>query len=647
LYADVTLPQPEDDLEAFWAALNAGALDACLSHLRRAGGRAAEAPANCRLAEALFHSSRRDAALECARRALPWVENTAADLRICAWVFSNCGCYDEAAAAYRGLIELCPDWVEGHRHASGALATIGRIDEAVAHALMASDGAPHNPEFALHAGSLLLGARRADDAARYFDRAVSLEPGSARAWCGLSAAYCEIGQREEAIALALRSAALASSDIELAIDAAEMLLRCGRANDAAEVLSRASADAADPRLFRVLSAAEMVQEHWEAALAAVDRALAEAPDAAEYHLHRGHLLCRFGDLDGAALALDRAAALDPTGRDLKRAQLSLFFAAGLVNEATAVGGELLQRFPDDKEAAAAVLHLLTQRLDTIDGEYVVLHDSTERMPRPPRPPPGLLARLRTQQRVIGALVIRETRTRFADSKLGYGWALLEPILHITLLSATFSALMHGQPPIGTHFFLFYYTGLIPYLIFVHTSSGMSHAITSNGPVLQLPLITTFDVIAARGLLEIATDVIVAVILLAGFGAMGLAAMPDDLWGVSMALLVTAAFGCGVGYINAVVTVFLRSWEKAYSQLTRILYFVSGIFYVPGMMPDWARDILAWNPLLHAIDWFRAGFFDGYQPHWLDRPYLVVLAIMSLLTGFGLERGLRRRLSTPL
>jgi hypothetical protein len=40
-------------------------------------------------------------------------------------------------------------------------------------------------------------------------------------------------------------------------------------------------------------------------------------------------------------------------------------------------------------------------------------------------------------------------------------------------------MMEGRPPIGAHFFIFYYTGLIPYHIFVHTSSAMSHAITSK------------------------------------------------------------------------------------------------------------------------------------------------------------------------
>jgi capsular polysaccharide transport system permease protein len=274
----------------------------------------------------------------------------------------------------------------------------------------------------------------------------------------------------------------------------------------------------------------------------------------------------------------------------------------------------------------------------------VLHDGVGRAARSPPPPPSLLARLRAQRRIIGALIIRESRTRFAEHKLGYGWALIEPILHIALLSVMFAVLMHGRPPIGGHFFIFYYTGLIPYLTFIHASSGMSHAVTGNGPVLQLPPVTTFDVIAARGLLDVATDIVVAVILLAGFGAIGLAAAPDDLWAPSTALLVTAAFGCGIGYVNAVMTVFFRSWEKAYNQLTRVLYFVSGIFYVPAMMPDWARDALAWNPLLHSIDWFRAGFFADYQPHWLDRSYLVILAILSLLAGFGLERGLRRRLS---
>ena len=623
--------------------------NACLREPGRRGGTGAAA-ADSRLAERLFHLGRREAALEYCRCAMAGAADDAAMLRVCAWVFSNCGSHAEAGSAYCRLLELCPEWIEGHRHASASLAASGQIEAARAHAVQASDGAPQNAEFAMHAGGLLLTAGRHDDAVRYLKRAAMLEPDNPRALATLAAAYGALDRGAEAVALALRAVSLAPGDADLAADAAELLLRRGEAKAAAELLDAAAArqrrPGANPRLFRVLSTARMMQDRGEEALAAVDRAIEAAPDVAEFHLHRGHLLVRLGDRSGAVPAFARAAELDPASRDLKRAQLSLLLAAGLESEATAVGGELLRRFPDDKQAAETVLHLLNRRLEVIDGDYAVVSQRTERATRLPRPAPGLLDRLRGQCRVIGALIIRETRTRYADSKLGYGWALIEPILHIALLSTTFAFLMHGRPPIGTHFFIFYYTGLIPYFVFVHASSGMSHAVTGNGPVLQLPPVTTFDVIAARGLLEFATDITVAVILLLGFGAIGLASMPDDFWAPSVALVVTAALGIGIGYFNAVITVFFRAWEKAYGQLTRVLYFISGIFYVPAMMPDWARDALAWNPLLHAIDWFRAGFFEGYQPHWLDRSYLVSLAILALLFGFGLERGLRRRLSVP-
>jgi ABC-type polysaccharide/polyol phosphate export permease/Tfp pilus assembly protein PilF len=566
---------------------------------------------DCRLAEMLLHQGRAEEAAECCRRAWPQIGDDASLLRICAWVFSNAACHDEAAAAYRRLLAVCPEWADGHRHLSAALAAAGHAQAAIAPAMTASDQAPDEPEFALHAAQLLIAAQCSAEATRYLDRALAHAAGEPR----------------------------------VIADAGELLMQCGRAAAAAELL--AAADAGDDaRLLRVLSAAEMSRGQPIAALAAIDRALALAPDNAEYHLHRGHLLWQLDDLAGAAQAFEEAAVRDPDGSAARRAQTSLYLAAGLVREATTAGGELLQRWPDERGSAEAVLHVLNHRLDTIDGDVVVIMGAA-RQPPAPRPTPAWWERLRTQRRVIRALIIRETRTRFADYKLGYGWALLEPILHIALLSVMFAVLMHSRPPIGRHFFLFYYTGLIPYLMFVHTSSGMSHAITGNAPLLRLPPVTSFDAIAARGLLEIMTDVVVAIILLVGFMSLGLAQMPDDLWGPSMALLVTAALGCGLGFVNAVMTVFWRSWEKAYNQVLRVLYFISGIFYVPAMMPEWARHVLAWNPLLHAVDWFRAGFFASYQPHWLDRPYLVILATVALLGGLSLQRCCRRRLSVPL
>jgi ABC-type polysaccharide/polyol phosphate export permease/Flp pilus assembly protein TadD len=479
-------------------------------------------------------------------------------------------------------------------------------------------------------------------------RAAALDPADASVLRHLSAALFALDQGEQAVALALQALALAPGDRLSAFHATELLLRTERFDEAAAIiLDAVAAHASDPVALRLLSATQMLRGRTEDALTAIDRALVFAPAMVEYHLHRGNLLYRLGHLDEAAEAFGRAAALDPANPDAKRSQLTVYFDSGRFIEALAVGGELIRTSPDNEEYAQAVFQVLNRRFEIFDADYVVLGERPLRPPRQLQYRPTIFSALQTQARVIYALIIRETRTRFADAKLGYGWALLEPIMHILMLSLVFAVIMRGRPPIGSEFFIFYYTGIVPYHLFVHTSSSMTYAITGNLALLQLPLVSTFDVIMARGLVELMTDVMVAIILLAGFGVIGLGVVPHDLPALSASVIAVWLFGCGMGFINAVLNAFFKSWDKIWAQLTRTLYFCSGIFYVPGMMPDWVRDILVWNPILHAVDWFRSSFFAQYEPHWLDRSYLAIAAAMTVMTGVGLERGLRRHLYEPV
>jgi ABC-type polysaccharide/polyol phosphate export permease/Flp pilus assembly protein TadD len=630
-------------------ALCAGDLDAC-----RMGLGQCEMPNDeraalyCRLSEALYYADRREEAILCARAAFKLQPREEPIADFCAWLFSNCERHQEAAPAYERLLDCRPEWAAGHRHASGSFAAAGEIDRAILHAIRASEIEPGSFEFTVYAGGLLANAGRHDEAIGYLARACAIEPGNPSVLRRASAAALAIGQPEHAATLASRAHSLAPADRANALDAAELLMRAGRLDEGAEIIAAVLAvDREDGTAYRMLSAAQMLRGRTEDALDAIDRALAVTSTIAEYHLHRGNLLHRLGRFDEAADALDRAASLDPENLTARRSQLTVYFEGGRFREALSVGGELIRSAPDNEEYARAMLQVLNRRLEALDGDYIVLAERPCRPSRVLRAQPGFWAALLTEWRVVHALIIRETRTRFGDSTLGYGWALLEPILHILMLSLVFAVLMHGRPPIGTQFFIFYYTGIIPYHLFIHTSSSMTYAVTSNGSLLQLPLVTTFDVIIARGLLELVTDLLVAIILLAGFGALGLGTMPDNFAGLFASIAAAWAFGCGCGFINAVINRFCKSWDKIWAQLTRLLYFCSGIFYVPGMMPDWIRDILAWNPVLHAVDWFRSSFFVDYEPHWLDRTFLVTVAGVTLLAGLALERALRRRLYEPL
>jgi capsular polysaccharide transport system permease protein len=590
---------------AFSRASGGGFLEACRQYVEHRKISGDQLPGFYgRLGEALLHKGRHEDAVECARLAFDLQPGREQIANSCAWIFSNCGQHEAAAAAYERLLELRPQWIEGHRHASGSCAAAGQIDRAIYHAKMASERDPDSFEFAFHSGCLLNSEGRHQEALEYFTRAAVIEPGGHSALRQASAAKFALEQYDDAVALALRALSLGPDDRDNILHAAELLLRTERFDQAAEIMLEAvNAHPQDGVAFRLLSAAQMLRGRTEDALEAIDCAIERAPETVEYHLHRANLLYRLGRLDDAAEAFERAAALDPSNADAKRSQLTVYLDSGRYIEALAVGGDLIRSSPDNEEYAQAVLQVLNRRFETLDGDYVVLSERALRQPRELRPPPGFFATLRTQGRVIHALIVRETRTRFGDSKLGYGWALIEPILHILMLSVVFAVMMRGRPPIGDEFFIFYYTGIIPYHLFVHTSSSMTYAITSNGALLQLPLVGTFDVLMARGLLELLTDTLVAAILLAGFGAIGLGALPYDLLGVSAAMLMVWVLGCGAGFLNAVISAFAKSWEKIWSQLTRILYFCSGIFryYVasatkPGLGGTRPRiDGTRWRP----------------------------------------------------
>lgn len=63
--------------------------------------------------------------------------------------------------------------------------------------------------------------------------------------------------------------------------------------------------------------------------------------------------------------------------------------------------------------------------------------------------------LKVQGRVIRASILRETRTRFGRSKLGYFWALFEPMAYMLTLMAIFSAMERGAPIAGVDLSMFF------------------------------------------------------------------------------------------------------------------------------------------------------------------------------------------------
>jgi capsular polysaccharide transport system permease protein len=254
--------------------------------------------------------------------------------------------------------------------------------------------------------------------------------------------------------------------------------------------------------------------------------------------------------------------------------------------------------------------------------------------------PGLAEGARVQARVVGALILRELKTRFGRNNLGYLWAVIEPVLLITIIAAVFMV-VGGELRRGFPTASFVASGYVPFRLFMSVLQRARSAVDGNRGLLMHPRVTALDVIAARALLEGATYLSVMVVLVLGIVALGFDGPPHSPLGLVADLALAMLLGLGLGLVIGAASVLISTVERLLAAFNRVMFFISGIFFVPASLPGELREPLLINPLLHItefarISWYGPVAFEtygslGYVAWW-------VLGLVCL--GLVAERAVR-------
>jgi capsular polysaccharide transport system permease protein len=248
-----------------------------------------------------------------------------------------------------------------------------------------------------------------------------------------------------------------------------------------------------------------------------------------------------------------------------------------------------------------------------------------------------------QRRVIYALILRETRTRYGKTRIGYLWALFEPLAHMLIFAAIFSFIGRSSP-LGGSVAMLVLTGLFPYNLFSNLATQLMNAVEANKVLLSYPHVTPFDVMVSRAILEVATQVIV-------FSFVLLILAVQDLWDMNvgsvidviMVVLVGSLLGVGLGLMNAVLAFKFPSYANIFGMILRPLYFLSGIFFVVSYMSTDIQNIMYYNPVAHLIEWFRSAMYPGYESSFLDKQYILNFTLTVVFFGLLFLRLARHKI----
>ncbi|MCF3099236.1 ABC transporter [Aeromonas australiensis] len=213
--------------------------------------------------------------------------------------------------------------------------------------------------------------------------------------------------------------------------------------------------------------------------------------------------------------------------------------------------------------------------------------------------------------VVFGLLTRELKTRFGSYRLGYAWALLDPLLMISLFSVMFG--MRSQSGFGgVPVQVFITAGYLPFIFFNKVVSQLKSAVNANIGLFCYRQVTPFATFIARFMLEVIVGVIVGIILVLGLLWFGFDAIPADPLQVILGYLLLMIFSFSLGIIFCVIGKLFQEAHKFLDLLMMPLMFISCVMYPLKSIPEQYQHWFLWNPLVHAVELIRCGWIAGYS-----------------------------------
>ncbi|GAA4347306.1 ABC transporter permease [Angustibacter luteus] len=248
---------------------------------------------------------------------------------------------------------------------------------------------------------------------------------------------------------------------------------------------------------------------------------------------------------------------------------------------------------------------------------------------------GLAGRARAlwqHRRVLGLLIMRDLKVRYAGSVLGYFWTILDPLLmtgvYWFVFTVVFTRGSIGEEP----YILFLVLGLLSWQWFSSSVTETSRALTSESRLVRstrLPReIWVLKVVGSKGLEFLFSLPVVVIFMIAYRKPPAIEVLLFPLAIVMEAVLLT-----GIGLALAAATVLVRDLQRVVRIGLRVMFYLSPVIYsIQRIDIEAVRKLFALNPLTGIIELFRSALFPAVFAGWKIVGVSAAICVGSLFFG---------------
>ncbi|TVO72429.1 ABC transporter permease [Sedimenticola selenatireducens] len=231
-------------------------------------------------------------------------------------------------------------------------------------------------------------------------------------------------------------------------------------------------------------------------------------------------------------------------------------------------------------------------------------------------------------------VTHDVRQRYVGSLFGTMWAVLYPLLQLSIYAALYTVIFKIRPSGLSEmgYVVLVFSGLVPLMAFSEVLMASTSSLSSNKSLL-LNTVFPAELIPLRAAIgaQVTSIIGLLITLIVGF-SLGQASWQAILL-VPVFWILLLMFAMGIGWMLSLFSLVARDIQHGLGLVTMLLFVLSPFAYTPEMVPAALKLIIYLNPLSYFVLTFQQLICYGTWPDPLVAGGCVVLATVSFFTGF--------------
>ncbi|SLM50231.1 putative O-antigen export system, permease protein RfbA [Nitrospira japonica] len=228
------------------------------------------------------------------------------------------------------------------------------------------------------------------------------------------------------------------------------------------------------------------------------------------------------------------------------------------------------------------------------------------------------------------LAWRDVKARYAQTAMGIGWALVQPLLSMAIFTVIFSY-WAKLPSDGLPYPLFAFAALLPWLYFSRSLDKSAGSLVAEAGLIKkvyFPRVIIPISATLVGLVDFFVGLVLLIGMMIWYGVVptyGVLALP-------FLLLLALASSLAVSLWLSAIHVKYRDIGAVLPLIIQLWMYASPVVYSVNMVPEKWRPLYSLNPMVGVIEGFRWALLGKVSPDFLAIGVSTGVVIMLLLGG---------------